>query len=76
MKDEIVDIDDEKLKIVNEIGEEDRTIEGFKKVHPKKFMKLEEALIQYMGENDPKTLKSEVSDNKWKYLIKKNSTSL
>ena len=34
-------------------------------------MELEEALLDYMGENDFKNLKEEFPDNKWKYLTKK-----
>ena len=30
-----------------------------------------EAVPSYMGENDPKILKTEFPDNKWKYLTKK-----
>ena len=69
MKKEIVD-NDEILNIVNEIGEEDETIEDLKKDYPNEFEKLEEVLLNYIGENDLKLLKTEFSD-KWKYLTKK-----
>ena len=63
LKEEFVD-NDEVLNIVNEIKEEDRTIEGLKKDYPEIFVKLEEALLNYMGENDLKILKTEFPDNK------------
>ena len=69
LKREIVD-NDEKSKFVNEIGEEDRTIEDFETHYPDKFKKLEEALNNYISENDLKCLKMEFSD-KWKELSKK-----
>ena len=49
LKEEIVDID-EKLNIVNEIVEEDRTIKNLKKDYPNEIEKLEEALLEYMVE--------------------------
>ena len=33
-------------------------------------MKIEEALLNYMGENDLKIIRTEIPD-KWKYLTKK-----
>ena len=69
LKEEIVD-NDEILNIVNEIKEKDRTTENLKKDYPDKIKNLEEALLNYIGENDPKTLKPGVPD-KWKYLTKK-----
>ena len=42
LKEKIVD-NDEILNIVNELGEEDRTIEDLKKDYPDKIEKLEEA---------------------------------
>ena len=68
LKEEIVD-NDEKLNIVNEI--EDRTLKDLKKDHPDKIKSLEEASLNYMGENDLKILKTEFLDNKWKYLTEK-----
>ena len=61
LKEEIVD-NDEVLNIVNEIGE-DRTIEDLKKDYPKEIEKLEEALLNYIGKNDLKFLKTEVPRN-------------
>ena len=69
LKEEIVDID-EIMDIVNEIGEENRTIKGLKKDYPDEINKLEEALLNYMGENDLKILKTRFPD-KWKYLTNK-----
>ena len=58
------------MNIVNEIIEEDKTIKDLKKGYPDKIKNLEETLLNYMGENDPKILKTEFRD-KWKYLTKK-----
>ena len=69
LKEEIVD-NDEILDIVKEIVEEDRTIKDLKKDYPNEIKNLEEALLNYMGENDLKILKKEFPD-KWKYLTKK-----
>ena len=60
---------DEILNIVKEI-EEDRTIKDLKRDYPDNFEKLEEALLNYMAENDPKPLKTEFPD-KWRYLTRK-----
>ena len=67
LKEEI--IDNEILDIVNKIEEEDRTIKDLKEDYPKEIKNLEEALLDYMGENDPKILKTGFPD-KWKYLTK------
>ena len=76
-KEEIVD-KDEIVKIVNETKktiEEDRynidSIKDLKTDSPDKIMKLEEALLNHMGENDLEILK-EFPDNRWKYLNKKS----
>ena len=69
LKKEIVD-NDEILDIVNEIVEDDRTIKDLKEDYPDEINKLEEALLDYMGENDLKILKTGFPD-KWKYLTKK-----
>ena len=50
------------MNIVNEIGEEDRTIEDLKKDYPEEIIKLEEVLLNYIGENDLKLLKTEFPD--------------
>ena len=68
LKEKTVD-NDEVLNIVKEIVEEDETIIDLKKDYPDKFKKIEEALLDYMGENDLKILKTEFLD-KWKYLTK------
>ena len=69
LKKEIVD-SDEILNIVNEIVGDDRTINDLKKDYPEEIKNLEEALLDYMGENDLKILKTGFP-NKWKYLSKK-----
>ena len=78
LKEEIVD-NDEILNIVNEIKtliEEDRYIDDsnkdLNKDYPEEILKLEEALLKFLGENDLKTLKTELPD-KWKYLTKKTA---
>ena len=70
LKEEIADNNDEILNIVNKIEEEDRTIKDLKKDYPEEIKCLEEALLNYMGENDLKILKAGFHD-KWKYLTKK-----
>ena len=69
LKKEIVD-NDYILNIVTDIGEYNRTIEDLKKDYPDKINELEEALINYIGENDLKILKTWFPDE-WKYLTKK-----
>ena len=69
LKEEIVD-NDEKLNIVNKIVEDDRTTEDLKKDYPDEIKNLEEALLDYIGENDLKILKTGFPD-KWKFLTKK-----
>ena len=69
LKKEIVD-NDEILNIIDEIIEEDRTIKDLKKDYPEEIKNLEEALLDYMGENDLKILKTGFPD-KWKFLTKK-----
>ena len=68
LKKEIVD-NEEILNIVNKIVE-DGTIKDLKKDYPDEINKLEEALLDYMGENDLKILKTRFP-YKWKYLTKK-----
>ena len=58
------------MNFIDEIGEEDWTIEDLKKDYPNEIEKLEEVLLNYIGENDFKLLKTEFPD-KWKYLAKK-----
>ena len=69
LKEEIGD-KDEILNIVNEIVENNRTINDLKKDYPNEIKNLEEALLNYMGENDLKILKAGFPE-KWKYLTKK-----
>ena len=69
LKKEIVD-NDERLDIVNKIVEDDRTVEDLKKEYPNEIINLEEVLLNYMGENDVKFLKTGFP-NKWKYLTEK-----
>ena len=68
-KNEIVD-NDEILNIVNKIVEDDRTNNDLKKDYPEEIKNSEEAILDYMGENDLKILKTGFP-NKWKYLTKK-----
>ena len=58
------------MDFVNKIVEEDKTIKDLKKDYPNEIKNLEEAPLDYMGENDLKILKTGFSD-KWKYLTKK-----
>ena len=58
------------MNIFNAIGEKDRTTEGLKKDYPAELETLEDVLLNYVGENDLKILKTEFLD-KWKYLTKK-----
>ena len=69
LKEEVVD-NDEILNIINEIIEDDKTIKDLKKDYPNEIKNLEEALLDYMGENDLKVLKTGLLD-KWKFLTKK-----
>ena len=57
----IVD-NDEILDFVNKIVEEDKTIKDLKKDYPNGIKNLEEALVDYMGENDPKVFKTGIPD--------------
>ena len=69
LKEEIVN-NDEISNIINKIVEDDRTIDDLKKDYPEEIKNLEEALLDYMGGNDLKILKTGFPD-KWKYLTKK-----
>ena len=66
---EIVD-NDEILNIINEIMEQDETIKDLKKDYPEEIIKLEEALFNFMDENDLKISETGFPD-KWNYLNKK-----
>ena len=61
---------DEFFHLINEKEEEDRTIEDSKKDYPDKTEKLEETLVTYISEDDPKKLKTDFPD-KSKYLNQK-----
>ena len=63
LKEEIVD-NDEVLKIVNKLVEDDKTFRKLKNVYPEKIEQLEEASINYMGKIDLKILKKG-SPDKW-----------
>ena len=67
LKKEIVD-NDEILDIVNKLVD-DRTIEDLKKDYPDEIKNLEQALLNYKGENDLRFLKTGFPD-KWKFLTK------
>ena len=54
------------MNIIDKIIEEDKTIKDLKKDYPDEIKKLEEALLDYMGENDLKIIKTGFPD-KWKY---------
>ena len=69
LKKEIVD-NDYILNIVTDIGECNRTIKDLEKDYSDKTNESEEALLDYMGENDLKILKTGFPV-KWKYLTKK-----
>ena len=68
--------DDKILNIINELEnlidktKRNQSISTLEKKYPDKFNELEEALLDYIGENDLKILKTEFPDE-WKYLIKK-----
>ena len=69
LKEEIFD-NDKILNIINETAEDDNTVKDLRKDYPEEIKNLDEALLDYMGENDLKILKTGFPD-KWKYLSKK-----
>ena len=69
LKEEIVN-NDEISNIINKLVEDDGFIDDLKKDYPEEIKNLEEALLDYMGENDLKILKTGFP-YKWKYLTKK-----
>ena len=69
LQEEFVD-KNEILYFVKEIEEEDRTIKGLRKDYLDKNKELEEALLNYIGENDLKLLKTE-NPVLWKKLTGK-----
>ena len=68
--------DDKILNIINELEnmidktKRNKSISDLKKKYPDKINELEEAFLDYIGENDLKLLKTEFPD-KWRYLTKK-----
>ena len=68
--DEILNIIDEIKMLITENKYENDSIKDLKKDYPDEIKNLEEALLDYMGQNDFKILKTEFPD-KWKYLTKK-----
>ena len=74
LKEEVIG-DDKRLNIINESEnlidktKRNQSICTLNKKYSDKINKLEEALLDYIGENDPKILKTEIPD-KWKYLTK------
>ena len=68
--------DDKILDIINELEnmidktKRNKSISDLKKKYPDKINELEEAFLDYIGENDLKLLKTEFPD-KWRYLTKK-----
>ena len=68
--------DDKVINIINELEnlidktKRNQSISTLKKKYPDKIDELEEALLNYIGENDLKILKTKFPD-KWKYLTKK-----
>ena len=68
--------DDKILNIINELEnmidktKRNQSISVLKKKYPDKVNKLEEALLNYIGEHDLKLIKTEFPD-KWNYLTKK-----
>ena len=82
-KEESVD-NDERLIFVDEIeiifkedGYNNDSIKNLKKGYPDKIIKVEETLLNYMGENDFKhKKKTEIPDKNWMFLTKKNSISI
>ena len=69
MKEETVGNDDN-LKIVKEIGEEDGSINDLKKIYPDEIGKLEREIYSHISGNELKIIKAEYPD-KLKYLKQK-----
>ena len=63
-------VDNYEISVIVKKIAEGRPIEDLKNDYPNEIEKLEEALLNYNGENDLKLLKTEFSD-KWKHLTKK-----
>ena len=56
--------------LITEDNDKNDSFKDLKKDYPDKYIELEEVLLDYMGENDLKILKSGFPD-KWNYLTKK-----
>ena len=69
--DEIVNIVLEIKLFIKEDRYNNDSIKDLKKDYPDRIEKLEEDLLNYIGEKYPKILKIEFPDNRWKYLFKK-----
>ena len=69
--DEILNIVTEIKILIKENKYKNDSIEDLNKDYPDKTEKIEDVLLNYIGENDPKILKTEFPDRKWKYLTKK-----
>ena len=67
---EILNIVIEIKMLIAEDKNKNDSIKDLKKDYPDEIIELKEALLNYMGENDPKILKTGFPD-KWKYLNKK-----
>ena len=83
LKEEIFD-NDKIMNIVKKIekktlnleeDDDDMTIKNLKKYYPEEIENLEEAMLDFMGENDFEILKT-VFPDKWKFLTKKISISI
>ena len=70
LKDFDEEIVDKMKMLITEDKYENDSIKDLKKDYPDEIKNLEEALLDYMGENDLKILKTGFPD-KWKYLTKK-----
>ena len=57
--------------LIEEVRYNNDSIRDLKKEYPNKILKLGEALLKCIGENDFKILKTENPDTKWKYLKEK-----
>ena len=57
------------MNSADEMGDEDRTVEDLKNDYLNRSEKLNEALVNYMGENDLENSKTRFPD-KWEFLTK------
>ena len=68
-KDEILNILYEIRRLIKKYRNDNDCLEDLKKDYPEEIIKLEEVLLNYMGENELKPLKTEFLDKK-KYITK------